>query len=288
MRTKNFQTIVTAFYCQSSRSYLPWRPPALKTDNDNSLNTYHVLVSEIMLQQTQVDRVIPKFNAWMKQFPTVETLSRAPFTKVLLAWQGLGYNRRALSLHKLAQIVTKDYQGVIPKDRERLKKLPGIGDYTSGAIIAFAWNEPVVFIETNIRSVFIHHFFQGNGEIHDSELLPLIEKTLPTTSSGMPDIDPKSMYRDWYYALMDYGSHLKRIHGNPNKKSKHYTKQSKFEGSNRQIRARILKYVLEHTNVTHTNIVDNIVSEKWDVSNNLEALIHEGFIQKKKGTYKIL
>ena len=273
---KEFSSTIKKYYRDNKRSSLPWRPPQLRERKDGSIDPYKVLVSEIMLQQTQVDRVVPKFNTWMKEFPNTKKLSGASLSEVLRLWQGLGYNRRGLNLKKTAEVLVKEYKGKLPRDRKSLKALPGIGDYTSGAVLAFAWNEPVVFIETNIRSVYLHHFFQGHGEIHDDELFPLIEETLD-----------KKNPRDWYYALMDYGVYIKKTFGNPNKKSRHYTKQSSFKGSNREIRSYILKYVLENQPVSKTRILKQITSEKWDVESNLLALEQEGFIKEKNERYSV-
>ncbi len=210
------------FYKASKRSHLPWR---------KTRDPYKILVSEIMLQQTQVERVIPYYKNFLKQFPTAKVLAKAPLSKVLLAWQGLGYNRRAKYLHDAAKIVAKEgYTG---------QKLPGVGLYTMGAIEAFAFNRPVVFVETNIRTVLFHHMRNMNTTIYrsipDNELLPLIEKALR---------ESKMEPREFYSAMMDYGSHLKRQGIRLNHKSKHYTKQSTFEGSTRQRRAKALRAAL--------------------------------------------
>ena len=152
-----FQTELLSFYQKEGRSFL-WR---------NTQNPYHILVSEIMLQQTQADRVVPKYELFLLNFPTLQSLADAPLREVLTLWQGLGYNRRAMGLHKAAQIVAYEYQGMVPDCQEKLMQLPSIGPYTAGAVCAFAFNQPTVFIETNIRSVFIHFFFQGLTKIPD-------------------------------------------------------------------------------------------------------------------------
>ena len=151
---------------------------------------------------------------------------------VLTAWQGLGYNRRALYLKRAAEVVMNEYKGKLPSDPATLVKLPGIGAYTAGAVCAFAFNEPVVFIDTNVRRVFIYHFFIDREGVSDVELVPLVEATLD-----------KENAREWYSALMDYGSMLGAEEENANKRSAHYVKQSKFEGSLRQVRGKIVKYV---------------------------------------------
>lgn len=225
---KKFIEIVYGHYAKHKRSHLPWR---------KTRDPYYILVSELMLQQTQVDRVIPKYTAFIATFPSLSSLARASLKSVLRLWQGLGYNNRAQRLHALAQQVTAHYKGKLPKTSTELQELPGIGPYTANAIMAFAYNKPVLLIETNIRAVYIHHFFHDQENITDAQLLPLIEETMDTTHP-----------RKWYSALMDYGSYLKKNHPNPSRKSKHHTKQSRFEGSFRQKRARVLHTI---TNAPH-------------------------------------
>ena len=226
MTPATFQRTILTYYRAHGRTTIPWR----KTHDP-----YKILVSEIMLQQTQVSRVLLKYKSFLQKFPTVDTLAAAPLADVLREWQGLGYNRRGMYLKKCAEIVVKDFGGKFPKDLKILKSLPGIGPATAGDILAFAWNLPAVVIETNIRSVFIHFFFKDRTGISDKEILPFIERTLPSGN-----------IREWYYALMDYGAYLKTSEKtNPSRRSKHHTKQSRFEGSHRQKRAALLKLLLE-------------------------------------------
>lgn len=191
-----------------------------------------------MLQQTQVDRVIPFYRAFLKRFPTVTSLAHAPLIEVLRAWQGLGYNRRGKYLRDAAQIIVRQHASRFPKRAEDIEALPGVGHYTARAICAFAYNTPDVFIETNIRTVFTHHFFPYKKSVTDAELLLLITKALSYTQKNGISV------RDWYAALMDYGAHLKKSGIKINSKSKHYTKQSKFEGSRRQESARELRKLI--------------------------------------------
>jgi len=183
-----------------------------------------------MLQQTQVERVIPFYRAFVQRFPTVRVLARAPLPYVLRAWSGLGYNRRAKYLREAAIAVSQKHGGIFPRSYEELRALPGVGDYTARAVRVFAFNEPDALIETNIRTVFTHHFFPRARKVADAKLLPLIAEA----GKGQ---DP----REWHAALMDYGSHLKRSGVRINKKSAHYAKQVAFEGSLRQVRGEILK-----------------------------------------------
>lgn len=253
------------YYGEYGRHDLPWR---IKQ------TPYHVAVSEIMLQQTQVDRVVPFFKNWMKQFPSWKALANAPQSDVLRAWKGLGYNSRALRLQKLAQVVTNEYRGRIPSDYELLLKLPGIGPYTAGAIRAFAFNEYTSLIETNIRRIFIHHFFKGESNVSDTAIFEVM--------NDMGHIDEP---REWYAALMDYGSTLpKIIKHNPNKQSKHYSKQSKFEGSDRQIRGKILDILLETKKLSKEKAFEKLGSEHERYQKIVNQLEKENFIKQTKKT----
>lgn len=208
-------------YYRSHKRLFPWR---------DTENTYHVYLSEVMLQQTQTGRVREKFAEFLSVLPTWQALATAPLSAVLSLWQGLGYNRRAKFLHESAQRIVRDHEGTVPSDIETLESLPGIGPATARSIAAFAYNKPVVFIETNIRTVFIHEFFPGEREVSDADLLPFIEATLDRDNP-----------RQWYYALMDYGVMLKQTLPNPSRRSKHHVVQSRFEGSDRQIRGACIR-----------------------------------------------
>lgn len=232
-RITDFQRIIWNFYKKNKRSF-PWR---------TTKDPYKILVSEIMLQQTQADRVVRYYEKWLERFPNFASLSRASFNEMYSHWQGLGYNRRALALKKIAGKTIKEFRGKLPSDPEILEMFPGIGKYTAAAIAAFAFNKPVVCIETNIRRVFIHEFFplrHGSGQarkINDQEILIIAQQALDIKNP-----------REWHWALMDYGAYLKNTLRNtqgklknPNRRAKNYTVQSKFEGSLRQIRGTALK-----------------------------------------------
>ncbi len=251
------QTVLDHFHAADRQ--LPWR---------NTQDPYAILVSEIMLQQTQAERVIPKYEAFLKELPDWQSLAEAPPETVLRLWQGLGYNRRALALQKAAQVVAREYSSKLPHTTEELQKLPGVGPYTAGAIIAFALNQPVVMIETNIRRVYLHHFFADKEGISDKELLPLIEET-----------QDASQPRIWYYALMDYGAWMGKQGANANTRSKHYSKQSKFEGSHRQLRGKLLRLILtEQLLTTDLSVLAvNIGVPPRDVLACLQELKAEGF-----------
>jgi len=246
---------------------LPWR---------KTKNPYRILVSEVMLQQTQVDRVVPKYKEFLKAFPDFEALGTGSQTQVYAVWQGLGYNRRALFLKELGEIVHYVYGGTFPKDVKELEKLPGIGHYTARAIAVFAYGKPEVFIETNIRRVFIHHFFKDRADVHDSEILPLVEKTL----------DQKNP-REWYWALMDYGSSLSKSIENPNRQSAHYAKQKPFSGSDRQMRGLIVKFLLAEESASMLAITKHIQQSATRTDRILQKLEREGIVHKDKRRYTL-
>ncbi|MEK7584164.1 MAG: A/G-specific adenine glycosylase [Patescibacteria group bacterium] len=262
---RRFREEVYLFYRRSGRS-LPWRDTA---------DPYRILVSEIMLQQTQVDRVIPKYEEFLKAFPTIRKLARAPLSEVLRAWSGLGYNRRGVAIRKCAESITRVFGGRVPETLEELKGLPGIGHHTAGSIMAFAFNKPVVFIETNIRSVFIHHFFPQRKKVSDSELLPLIERTLDRRKP-----------RTWYSALMDYGSDLKKRVGNPSRRSKHHVRQSPFRGSHRELRGATLRRLLVRPH-SRQELVKLLDSPALSVTRVLRELQREGAVRKRGGRYEV-
>ncbi len=265
-KVRSFQRIVYNYYRTHGRE-LPWR----KTNNP-----YEILISEVMLQQTQVHRVIEKYGEFLRAFPDIHCLARAPLREILNAWQGLGYNRRALALKKAAEQVLSHFSGRIPSDVDSLASLPGIGNATACAIGAFAFNQPTVFIETNIRTVFIHHFFSNRNSVRDAHILPLVAQTL---DHGDP--------RTWYHALMDYGAALKRRYGNSNTKSAHYRRQGRFEGSNRQIRGTILRALVRDECVCEPDLLANARFTKEALRRNLEQLQREGIIEKKGDYYFI-
>lgn len=183
-----------------------------------------------MLQQTQTSRVESKFAMFRARFPTVSDLAGAPLGELLILWQGLGYNRRAKFLHETARTICDNHGGIVPDDPVHLQALPGIGSGTAGAIVAYAYNRPVVFLETNIRRVYLHLFFGGREAVRDSQILPIIGLTMDRDNP-----------RDFYYALTDFGVYLKSRFPNSNRRSAHYTRQSRFENSSRQVRGAVLR-----------------------------------------------
>lgn len=255
MNQTNFQQLVFDFYQRQGRHTLPWR---------HTEDPYCVLVSEVMLQQTQAERVIPKYEAFISRFPSPKELACAAPEEVLALWQGLGYNRRALSLQRAAREVVA--RGTFPATLEDLQALPGVGSYTAAAVIAFAYNKPVAMIETNIRRVYLHHFFPGKEGVADTELMPIIEET-----------QDKNNPREWYYALMDYGSWLAKQVPNANVRSKHYTKQSAFEGSLRQLRGKLVRYFLANRQWSLEALVEATGDTPERVEKAVRALQREGF-----------
>lgn len=264
MDMRDFRELVWDFYRDYAR-LMPWR---------ENPSPYNVVVSEFMLQQTQVSRVQPKFLEWVERWPDFTSLAVASTADVLALWKGLGYNRRALRLKEVARIVTYELGGSLPAEVKELERLPGIGPGTAGAIATYAYNQPAVFIETNIRRVFIHHFFTDADNVHDRELLPLIAAALDHEHP-----------REWYWALMDYGSNLKTQLPNPNQRSRHYIRQSQFEGSHRQLRGRILDLVLAKGKLHMPVLVTGFSAEQS--ARAISELAQEGFLEVNQNSVTI-
>ena len=252
-----FRNRIYLFY-RNNRRDLPWR---------NTHDPYRILVSEMMLQQTQVKRVLEIYPGFIEKFPDFAALNAAPVKDLLCGWQGLGYNRRALALKKTASRIIIEWNGNLPDDEKILCTLPGIGKATSAAIQAFAFGKPSLLIETNIRRVFIHCYFLDRPLVSDREILPLIKETLDHENP-----------RDWYYALMDYGSYLGKTRENPNRRSRQYKKQSPFEGSNRQVRGRILSYLITKGNTLKMELYEELGLPSCRIDPVLDSLTAEGFI----------
>lgn len=260
-----FERTVLNFYTNQGRHHLPWR---------KTTNPYRILVSEVMLQQTQVDRVIPYYKNFLKKFPTVKALASAPLGEVLRAWSGLGYNRRAKMLHDAAKKIT--IYGNFPTDYKTLVSLPGVGEYTARAVRVFAFNQPEFLVETNIRTVFIHHFFSRiKREISDQEIVPYME--LCSNAIKNP--------REWYAALMDYGAYLKKTHGNISRRSKTYAKQKPLKGSDREIRGVILKALQQSSHTLQA--LQKLPFEKNRLKKHLSKLVDEQLIIKIQSRYSL-
>ncbi len=259
---QSFQKIIYSYYKNFKRDF-PFR---------EEITPYKVLISEIMLQQTQTKRVSEKFLEFIEKFPDFSTLSKAPLDKVLKVWKGLGYNRRAVALKKIADIIINDYDGEIPDSIEILKSFPQIGHNTASSIVTFAFNKPTIFIETNIRNVYLYFFFPNKTHVKDKEILQIIEKTVD-----------KKRPQDWYYALMDYGVMLKKTHPELNKKSAHYRKQTPFKGSDRQLRGEVLKILIKTKTLYKLDFEKKFVNfDQKRVNKVLNQLEKEGFIKKEE------
>lgn len=262
-----FQKMIYDYYKNHKRKF-PFR---------ENITPYNVLVSEIMLQQTQTGRVSEKYLKFKKKFPDFLSLSIASLEEILKEWKGLGYNRRAIALKTIADTVVKDFEGKLPDSIDILKSFPQIGHNTASSIITFAFNKSTAFIETNIRRVYIYFFFPNKRKIDDKEILPIVKKSVDNANP-----------REWYYALMDYGVMLKKAHPELNKKSTHYRKQAPFKGSTRQIRGKILELLIKQGKMEIKNIqraFDN--SEQKKIKNTLNQLEKEGFIEITDDTINI-
>jgi A/G-specific adenine glycosylase len=233
-------------------------------------------VSEIMLQQTQVERVKIKFAEFLSAFPSISDLASAPLTDVLRIWQGLGYNRRAIALKRCAEEIVSRYEGQFPRDATELETLPGIGPYTARAVAAFAFGIAEPLIETNIRTIFIHFYFHGRDKVSDREIMPLVAATLDRHNP-----------REWYYALMDFGVMLKQRYPNPSRRSSHHVKQSRFEGSNRQLRSRLLRAVIATPGISSIELASGLRADHGDVEKNLADLEREGFLSLTGSRYMV-
>ncbi len=262
-----FKKQVWDHYVSHARD-MPWR---------NTRDPYRILVSEIMLQQTQVSRVLEKYPAFLKRFPSAKALAEASQPEVLREWQGLGYNRRALNLKRACETIVRDpkFKGKFPADREALESLPGIGQSTSGALMAFAFDKPAAFIETNIRAVYLYHFFKGSASVSDADILRIVEETVDEEKP-----------REWYYALYDYGTMMKAKLGKKktdlHKQSRHYSKQSAFKGSNRETRSLIVKYALKHHGAfSAADLKKALAADAAIIEKNLIALGKEGFLERE-------
>jgi A/G-specific adenine glycosylase len=262
-----FISIVYEYYAKAGRHDLPWR---------QTTDPYAILVSELMLQQTQVSRALPKYKVFLDTFPSWQSLADAPLGVVLQVWQGLGYNRRAKLLHQCARMVVQSYNGQLPQIRAALEALPGIGPYTAGAVMAFAYNLPVVMIETNIRTVYIHHYVQDGEVVTDKQLLVHIERTLD-----------QSHARQWYAALMDYGSYLKQTIGNKSVQSAHYQKQAPFIGSRRAIRGAVLRVLSQSS--YNTQSLHRLLSqfEPVQLDEVLGQLRGEGLVEYRSRRWQL-
>lgn len=267
MSSTRFRNIVWKYWRENGRHDLPWR---------KTKDPYQILVSEMMLQQTQVERVRAFYAAFMERWPNARALAAAPLAEVLKSWQGLGYNRRAKMLHAAAKEIAGKHGGKFPRSVPEMEELPGVGPYTARAVAAFAFNQDVTFVETNIRTVVIHHFYPGKKKIGDAQITEILEQ-----------VTPRGRAREWYSALMDYGAYLKKSGVKLNTKSKHYAKQSKFAGSNREARGAILKE-LARGSATEPRLLGLLGDDRIpQMQSALAALLSEHFIQKRGNRFQL-
>lgn len=260
----SFQTVIKDYYREYGRVF-PWR---------ETTDPYHILVSEFMLQQTQTSRVVDKYNEFITAFPDVFQLARSPFREVLRVWQGLGYNRRALALHKAAGEIADRFYGQVPDDPILLHQLPGVGEYTASAMIAIAFNKPAIVIDTNIRTVYLYFFFRKTETVGKNEIVPFIEATLD-----------QDFPREWYYALFDYGAMLKRE--NKDREAGKRRKQSTFRGSDREIRGDILRLLLDTEEMTEDQLFARLLSDEDRIRRIVSQLHEEGLIDNSDGSIRI-
>ena len=268
-----FRGIILDYYKNHGRTF-SWRETS---------DPYHILLSEMMLQQTQTERAAPKYAAFISRWPDFPSLAKAPFSEILIQWKGLGYNRRAMALKQIALTAVSQYGGTLPESYDELIKLPMVGPATAAAVLSFSYNKPALYLETNIRRVLLYFFFQNEENVHDLELYKLLEAVQVRQ-------DPKN----WYYALLDYGVFLKKIVKNPNQRSAHYTRQPVFENSNRQIRGQILTIFTEKGLVSMKELYYFLKFPQEKIDKCFSALKAEGFIiplkseaAEKESVYRI-
>lgn len=276
MKAKEFQNKILSWSDENNFDHLPWR---------QTRDPYCVMVSEVMLQQTQIVRVLEKYDQWMKRFPTVQDLAQSSLREVLEVWQGLGYNRRGKFLHEAAKQIVSEYSSAISSDPDELMKLPGVGHYTSHAVACFASENCSPFLDTNIRRVYIYFFFIDQTEIDDKDVLEKIR-----------ECEPAQNKRGWYLALMDYGREvLGKKKRNANSKSKHYSKQSKFEGSRRQARAAVVRELVKSSSPrTKDELLETIreeISDEYSSPVEFEKIIlalhGEGMIRAEDDAWRV-
>jgi A/G-specific adenine glycosylase len=266
-KVRTFRKAVWDFYKRQGRHALPWR---------QTRDPYRILVSEVMLQQTQVERVIAYYERFVADYPTPAALAKAPLADVLRHWQGLGYNRRAKMLWEGMREVAAEHGGKLPKTATELEELRGIGPYTARAVAAFAHNAGGVFVETNIRTAVIHHFYPKKQKVSDADIAAVLAASVP-----------EGRAREWYWALMDYGSHLKRSGVKNNHRAKAYAKQPAFEGSYRQARGAVLRALARGAQPS-TLLIDLMgPSRRAQLKSAIAVLAKEGMIELAPGGFRL-
>lgn len=270
MTIPSFRRKILSWYQKNKRA-MPWR----KTSDP-----YKILVSEVMLQQTGVARVLPKYKEFLREFPTLRALAQSSDRKLLRVWQGLGYWRRVLYLKQTARKIARDYTGKFPKDIQTLETFPGIGPYTARALACFSFGSKEPFLDTNIRRVYLHFFFPDKKKVADAEILAVAKKALVRKNP-----------REWHYALFDYGATVladKTI----NRRSKQYHRQSPFEGSFRSFRTRVVRFLLaQPKNKTSRSELEVFLkkelenSPRYSSEEIIASLLRDKILKKSKMCY---
>lgn len=256
-RVARFQQRLLSWYAANGRD-LPWR---------HTSDPYAILVSEVMLQQTQVARVIARYAEWLRSFPTLESLAESPLEQALRLWQGLGYNNRARRLRECAVAVVgvtgPRGRSRLPRSINELQSLPGIGPYTARAVLVFAHNEDVAAVDANVRRVLTHELGLPPA---------LSERGLQTVADA---VLPLGRSRAWHNALMDYGALVltARATGIAPR-----TRQSPFEGSRRQLRARLLRVLLRDGPTTLQRLPTQSGVPAVDVLDVVDRLCRDGLV----------
>jgi A/G-specific adenine glycosylase len=265
-RTRALQERLLAWY-EDNRRDLPWR---------RTTDPYAVLVSEIMLQQTQVARVTPRFVEWLEAWPTLESLAAAPLADVLVRWQGLGYNNRARRLRECAVAAVAaapdGRPAELPRSLDGLRALPGIGPYTARAVLVFAHNDDLAAVDANVRRVLTHELGLP-GDLTDTVLQAVADAVLPRGRS-----------RDWHNALMDYGSLVltSRATGIASR-----TRQGAFEGSRRQKRARLLRRLLDAGPQSLSDLSAALGRPLDETADLVERLRRDGLVTETGGIVSV-
>ena len=258
---------VLSHHREHARSF-PWRETG---------DPYCILVSEYMLQQTQTDRVVPKYESFLRSFPTVRSLAEAKRQSVLIHWSGLGYNRRAVALHEAAKAIVSRYGGEVPAVREELLSLPGVGPYTAGAVLVFAYNMPVPVVETNIRTVAMHYGIRKKHDVGDDAVMRFVRRMLDRA------LDRSVSARMFFSACMDYGAYLKRTGLRINRRSRHHVRQGTFSGSVRRARGELLRRIIHSSSGVTDGEIEKITLEKKREA--LLGLVRDGIIEKRCSRY---
>ncbi|EKE40297.1 hypothetical protein ENUP19_0304G0045 [Entamoeba nuttalli] len=263
LKIKQMHEKILKFYEKEGRK-LPWR---------ETTDKYKILVSEVMLQQTQVTRVIEKYKSWLIRFPTIQDLAKANLADVLEEWNGLGFNSRGKRLRDLAIEVCERYNGIIPSSVDKLLNLPGIGPYTANAVLIFSENQDIATVDANIRRILIHEL-SLDEKTPENILFAYANKCLPLGRS-----------RDWHNALMDYGA-LVATGKKTGITAK--SKQSKFEGSRRSYRAELLRRIRKNNgSLSIENCEEVIKGTKYTLEEIIEGLEKDGIVHKE-GDFIIL